>query len=93
MNANTRKWVYDVLTALGLVVAFYGLMTGEEVALWLGVGSQLLQSGGTLLARKNVTPDTAEPKHIKLVELDTEGLESLANTLSRRTDLSGRRTT
>lgn len=34
-----------------------------------------------------------EPKHIRLVELDTDGLEGIANTLSRRTDLSGRRTT
>lgn len=91
MNASTRKWIYDVLTILGPVAVFYGLFTGEEVALWLGVAGTLLQSGGTLLARKNVTPDTAEPKHIQLVELDTDGLEGLANTLSRRTDLSGRR--
>lgn len=83
-TADTRKWIYDVLTALGLVVAFYGLMTGEEVALWLGVGSQLLQSGGTLLARKNVSPDPKEPTLVQLKELDVETLEDIANSLGRR---------
>ena len=75
MSANTRKWIYDVLTVLGPVAVFYGLFTGEEVALWLGVAGTLLQSSGTILARKNVTPDVVEPKHIRLVESGfSEGL-------------------
>lgn len=57
LTADTRKWIYDTLTILGPVAVFYGLLSGEEVALWLGVAGTLLQSAGTVLARKNVTPD------------------------------------
>lgn len=83
-TADTRKWIYDVLTVLGPVAVFYGLFTGEEVALWLGVAGTLLQSGGTLLARKNVSPDPKEPTLVQLKELDVETLEGIVNTLGRR---------
>ena len=87
MSANTRKWIYDVLTVLGPVAVFYGLLSGEEVALWLGVLGTLLQSSGTILARKNVTPDVVEPTLVQLKELDVETLEGLANTLGRRSSI------
>lgn len=83
-TSDTRKWIYDVLTVLGPVAVFYGLFTGEEVALWLGVAGTLLQSGGTLLARKNVSPDPKEPTLVQLKELDVETLEGIVNTLGRR---------
>lgn len=84
MNASTRKWIYDVLTILGPVAVFYGLFTGEEVALWLGVAGTLLQSAGTALARKNVSSDPKEPTLVQLKELDVETLEDIANSLRRR---------
>lgn len=32
-----RAWIYRVLIAIGLLVTFYGFMTQQEVALWLGL--------------------------------------------------------
>lgn len=95
MNANTRKWIYDVLSVLGPALVFYGVLSGEEFAMWLGIAGTLLQSSGTVLARKNLTPDvpTVEPKHIQLVELSAEGLEGIAYTVSRNANLPGHRVT
>ena len=33
----TRKWIYGIAVALGAAAVFYGFMTAEEVAVWLGV--------------------------------------------------------
>src|SRR5699024_7533233 len=45
-----RRWIYAVAAALGAAAIFYGIMTAEEVAIWLGVLIALL--GG--LAVSNV---------------------------------------
>lgn len=46
-----RKWVYDVAASLGAVAIFYGVLTSEEVAVWLGVVTTLTNG----LARQNVS--------------------------------------
>lgn len=32
-----RAWIYRVLVAIGVLVSFYGFMTEQEVALWIGL--------------------------------------------------------
>lgn len=52
-----RRYVYDVLTVVGPVAVFYGLVTDTEVSLWLGVAGTVLQASGIGLARANVPDD------------------------------------
>ena len=33
---EVRAWLYRVLTAAGAIAAGYGLLSGEELALWTG---------------------------------------------------------
>jgi hypothetical protein len=37
MNQKTRAYIYRILIAVGTLVAGYGLITPNELALWLGV--------------------------------------------------------
>lgn len=37
LTPDVRAWIYRVLVAIGAVVAAYGWLTADEVALWLGV--------------------------------------------------------
>lgn len=37
-----RGWVYRVLVAVGALVAGYGLLTSDQLALWLGVLTAVL---------------------------------------------------
>ena len=37
-----RGWVYRVLVAIGALVAGYGLLTSDQLALWLGVLTAVL---------------------------------------------------
>lgn len=41
-NEKVRAYIYRVLLAVSPVVAFYGYLTQEEIALWLGVASTVL---------------------------------------------------
>ena len=41
-NEKVRAYIYRVLLAVSPVVAFYGFMTTDELALWLGVASTVL---------------------------------------------------
>ena len=41
-NEKTRAYIYRVLLAVSPLVAFYGLMSADELALWLGVASTVL---------------------------------------------------
>lgn len=52
-----RRRVYISLAAAGPILAFYGLMTQEEFALWLGFGGTVLGATGNGLAAVN-TPST-----------------------------------
>ncbi len=52
----TRRYIYRVAVALGLVAVGYGLVTEHEVVLWLGLGNAAL--GG--IADANVRPWTLD---------------------------------
>ena len=41
-NDQVRAYIYRVLLAVSPLVAFYGFLTQEEVTLWLGVASTVL---------------------------------------------------
>lgn len=41
-SERTRAYIYRVLLAVSPVVAFYGLLSDDEIALWLGVASTVL---------------------------------------------------
>lgn len=41
-SERTRAYIYRVLLAVSPVVAFYGLLSDDELALWLGVASTVL---------------------------------------------------
>jgi hypothetical protein len=47
-SPRLRAYVYRVLVAAGPVAVFYGLLSGEEVALWLGFGGTVLSPAGLL---------------------------------------------
>jgi hypothetical protein len=38
-SPRVRAYIYSVGVAAGPLAIFYGLMTSEEVALWLGLGA------------------------------------------------------
>lgn len=44
-----RAWIYGVLAAAAPLAVVYGLLTEQEVALWLGVVSAALGNGLALL--------------------------------------------
>ncbi|MFJ2370886.1 hypothetical protein [Microbacterium sp. NPDC087665] len=46
-----RAWAYRVLVAAGAVVTFYGIMTAQEVVVWLGLAAVVF----------NATPAAATP--------------------------------
>jgi hypothetical protein len=41
-NEKTRAYIYRILLAVSPLIAFYGLLSQEEVTLWLGVASTVL---------------------------------------------------
>lgn len=43
---HLRSWAYRVLLALGPVAVFYGLVTAEEAALWIGVAAAAIGGAG-----------------------------------------------
>ncbi|QIN94482.1 holin [Arthrobacter phage Whytu] len=47
-SPKVRAYVYSLLIAAGPVVVFYGLMSREEVALWIGFGGTVLSPAGIL---------------------------------------------
>lgn len=52
-SPKVRAYVYAVLVAAGPVAVFYGVLSKEEVALWIGFGGTVLSPAG-LLALANV---------------------------------------
>lgn len=52
-----RRWLFRVVAAAGPIVTFYGLMTAEEVALWIGLGGTILGTPAASLAGANVPRD------------------------------------
>ena len=41
-SEKVRAYIYRILLAVSPLVAFYGYLTQEEIALWLGVASTAL---------------------------------------------------
>ena len=42
LNERTRAYIYRVLIAVGALVIGYGLLSADEVALWLGLAGVVL---------------------------------------------------
>lgn len=51
-----RLYLYGLLMPAAAIAAAYGLATGEQLALWLGLGAAVLLPVGTERARSRVTP-------------------------------------
>lgn len=47
-SQKVRAYIYRVLLAVSPLVAFYGYLTQEEITLWLGVTSTVLNIMPTL---------------------------------------------
>lgn len=47
-SEKTRAYIYRVLLAVSPLVAFYGFLSTDELALWLGVASTVLNILPTL---------------------------------------------
>lgn len=41
-DEKTRAYIYRVLLAAGVIVAFYGWMTADQVAQWVGLAAVVL---------------------------------------------------
>ena len=48
MPEKTRAYIYRILLAVSPLVAFYGFLSADELALWLGVASTILNIMPTL---------------------------------------------
>lgn len=55
-----RVYLYGVLGSVVALGGVYGVVTGEQAAVWLGVGVALLAVPGVEAARSKVSP--VEPK-------------------------------
>jgi hypothetical protein len=42
MNETQRAYTYRILIAIGTLATGYGLITADEVALWLGLATAIL---------------------------------------------------
>lgn len=82
-----RAWIYGVLVAAGPLASFYGLLTNEEIVLWLGLGGTLLGVPAGTVAAANLTPAKKEqdavPTQINIVP---DGGELLATTSDAAVD-------
>lgn len=42
LNEKTRAYIYRVLVAVGVLLTGYGVISGNELTLWLGVATAVL---------------------------------------------------
>ena len=42
LSEKTRAYIYRILVAVGLLLVGYGILSGDELALWLGVATAAL---------------------------------------------------
>jgi hypothetical protein len=42
MTETTRAYIYRILIALGTVAMGYGLITADQIAMWLGLATAIL---------------------------------------------------
>lgn len=45
MSEATRAWLYRIFLAVVVAAVVYGLVTDEQAAAWVGVGSAILGNG------------------------------------------------
>lgn len=55
-SERARAYIYRVILALSPLVAFYGILTDAELALWLGIASTVLSILPTLNTSAAKTP-------------------------------------
>ncbi|MGK0541480.1 phage holin [Propionimicrobium lymphophilum] len=60
MTPQLRQAIYTVLAAITPLAVAYGLMTPDQSALWLALGSAVLNAAALLLARKNTPTGASE---------------------------------
>lgn len=58
---SVRAWFYAVMVSAGPIATFYGFLSDNEVALWLGLGGTILGLPTGSTALKNFTPSKGEP--------------------------------
>lgn len=44
-DERTRGYIYRVLVSAGTVAVFYGLLTGDELVVWLALAGTVLGNG------------------------------------------------
>ncbi len=57
MSAAQRAWLYRVALAVVALAVFYGLITEDEVGLWVALAAAVLSGGGNLVASRHVADD------------------------------------
>ena len=64
MSPQIRSALYAVLAAIAALVVAYGIATRDQAALWLALGSAMLNAAALMLARYHVpdAPDAYTPK-------------------------------
>lgn len=55
---QTRGWIYRVLIAAGVIAAGYGVLTSDQVAMWLGLAVAILNVMPS--ANTSVKPSTLD---------------------------------
>jgi hypothetical protein len=60
MSQNVRKYIYSIGTPLGALLVGYGLISDQEVALWLSLLGALLLVGEGAMAAANTPRVGAE---------------------------------
>lgn len=67
-RARNRKWLYAVTAAVLGVLAMYGIVSEEQVPLWLSLAGAVLGIASPAVALGHVTPDPgAEPDDLTTV--------------------------
>lgn len=41
LTPQVRAWIYRILVAVGVLAAGYGLLTDEQVVMWLGLATAI----------------------------------------------------
>lgn len=53
MNAQLRQRLYLILSAAAPILVGYGVVTQDQVGLWVALGAAILGAGGNALAASN----------------------------------------
>jgi hypothetical protein len=60
LSANTRTYIYGIAIALVPILVSFGLLTEDRAPLFVTLIAAVLASGPSVLAIRNVTPDTPD---------------------------------